>query len=346
MASSTITSWALLIWQALQDSGHDARKVFSDAGANPAKLNDSNARYDVHTMYRLWQGALEISNDSCFGITVGKSWNPTTFHALGFAWLASASLKDGFERFVRYSRLINDSLQASLHQQGTDYHFALFSDEQQQNIHRIAIDAGNAAMVKMCRALLGDDFSPLRLEVDCPPSDASMALETYIGCGIDYDCTSNVLIIDGPTAEQHLPGNNPELVQVNEEVVKRYISTINKTQILPRIQAALVEMLPSGKMSEQHMAAELNMSVRSLQRKLAQKGTSYNTLLNNVRQDLAKNMLHNSRLSLGEIAYLLGFSEQANFTRAFRRWYGTSPSAYRQAYLAGTQNRQDSRLIG
>ena len=71
------------------------------------------------------------------------------------------------------------------------------------------------------------------------------------------------------------------------------------------------------------------MSLRSLQRKLLEEGTSYTRLLEETRRDLAKNYVENSTLSLNEIAYLLGFSEQANFTRAFRRWYATSPSAYR-----------------
>jgi AraC-like DNA-binding protein len=71
------------------------------------------------------------------------------------------------------------------------------------------------------------------------------------------------------------------------------------------------------------------MSLRSLQRKLLEEGTSYARLLEETRRDMAKNYIENSILSINEIAYLLGFSEPANFTRAFRRWYDVTPSSYR-----------------
>jgi AraC-like DNA-binding protein len=72
------------------------------------------------------------------------------------------------------------------------------------------------------------------------------------------------------------------------------------------------------------------VSVRSLQRKLADKGTSFARLLEDTRRELSRQYVANSRLSVAEITYLLGFSDPANFTRAFRRWTGQSPSTFRQ----------------
>ena len=77
------------------------------------------------------------------------------------------------------------------------------------------------------------------------------------------------------------------------------------------------------------MASSLNLSVRSLQRKLSDENTNYKHLLDETRRELAMNYLGNSRLTINEITYLLGFSDPSNFTRAFRRWQGESPSNYR-----------------
>lgn len=93
--STVLTSWALLIWKALLNHGIDAHTIFKKVGLDSSKLGDGNARYRLTDMCRLWDTAVEETNDPCFGLEVGKSWAPTTFHALGFAWLASYSLEDG-----------------------------------------------------------------------------------------------------------------------------------------------------------------------------------------------------------------------------------------------------------
>jgi AraC-like DNA-binding protein len=72
------------------------------------------------------------------------------------------------------------------------------------------------------------------------------------------------------------------------------------------------------------------MSLRTLQRKLEEENTSYSALSKSVRKEMAHNYIQDSQLSINEISYLLGFAEQANFTRAFKRWYGESPSEYRK----------------
>jgi AraC-like DNA-binding protein len=99
-----------------------------------------------------------------------------------------------------------------------------------------------------------------------------------------------------------------------------------------QVKAKLTEMLPSGRVGARQVAEALHVSVRSLQRKLADKGTSFAQLLEDTRRELARQYVSNSRLSVGEITYLLGFSDPANFTRAFRRWTGQSPSAFRQTH--------------
>lgn len=93
-----------------------------------------------------------------------------------------------------------------------------------------------------------------------------------------------------------------------------------------------MEMLPSGRASARQVAEMLHLSVRSLQRKLAEKDTGFAQLLEDTRRELARQYVSNTRLSVGEITYLLGFSDPANFTRAFRRWTGQSPSAFRQTH--------------
>ena len=99
-----------------------------------------------------------------------------------------------------------------------------------------------------------------------------------------------------------------------------------------------MEKLPAGRVSEAAVARELNLSQRSLQRRLREQGTSFNELLDGIRHELSGQYVTDSSRSFTEIAFLLGFSEPSNFARAFKRWHGVAPGAFRARAL-GAESR-------
>jgi AraC-like DNA-binding protein len=97
------------------------------------------------------------------------------------------------------------------------------------------------------------------------------------------------------------------------------------------VKAILIDLLPSGEVTEESLAASLNLSQSSLQRRLKKEGTTYRAVLQEVRCNLAGRMLADGSKTLNEIAFLLGFAELSAFSRAFKRWTGMAPSAYRKS---------------
>lgn len=329
--STTLSSWTLLIWKALQAHGLDSHSIFKQAGLDPTSLSDGNARYRLEDMTRLWEISLQETGDPCFGVEVGKSWVPTTFHALGFAWLASHTLKDALMRLTRYARIVNNSISAKLEEKGAHLELYFSTSEDEKNIHYAARDAGTVAIISMCRSLCGEGFSPIEINVTRERSLCSDKLEAYLGIPVNYNSENNLTLFDRMRAEERLASGNSELVLVNEEVAMKYLNTLNRDSTVMLVNAAIIKMMPSGQVSEEEIADALNMSVRTLQRKLSEETTSFSTIYKAIRQEMADAYIQNSSLSMTEISYLLGFSEQANFTRAYKRWYGTSPSAARQS---------------
>ena len=335
--STTLTSWALLIWKALQAGGYDAHTVFKQVGLDSAKLGDGNARYRLEDMTQLWSAAIEETKDPCFGIKAGKLWAPTTFHALGFAWLASHTLHDALQRLVRYTRIVNNSLSARLEEHGTHLHLMMETSENEQSVHWAeravhcaARDAGMVAVITMCRFLMGENFSPVEIYVTRERSLCGDELEKFVGIPITFNSEKNLTLFDRMRAEQRLATGSSELSRVNEDVAMKYLNSIDRSSVIMLVKAKLVEMMPEGQITEEEIANQLNMSLRTLQRKLRDEETSFSTIYKSIRQEMANEYIQDSQMSMTEIAYLLGFSEQANFTRAFRRWYGTSPSEYRK----------------
>ncbi|GAB1257533.1 AraC family transcriptional regulator [Aurantivibrio plasticivorans] len=338
MASTTLTSWALLVWQTLQEKGLNPRLAFEKAALDPAKLGDGNARYPITGMVKLWDAGLEMYGDETFGMDVGDHWSVTTYHALGYSWLASSSLKEAMQRMARYARIVNSYSNVSLKADGENYTFSFSSIEVPKYAHDMASDAVNVAVLKMSRLLCGQGFSPKAVFVSRKESPIKSALESLFRCPYYLDAPINQWVIDRHSMEMGLPTGNEALAHVNELLALKYMSQLEKQLIVPAVTQYITETLPSGDVSEVGAAESVHMSVRTLQRKLVSEGYRFSDLLAEVRRDLADIYMKNSQLSLGEITHLLGFSEPASFTRAFKRWYGEAPSVYRKSLDVALEN--------
>ena len=130
-----------------------------------------------------------------------------------------------------------------------------------------------------------------------------------------------------------LPAANAELARHNDAVVMALLARMDRDDVIARLRALLVELLPSGECSKETVAARLNMSDRSLQSRLATRGTSYRALLNETRRELAEQYIRQGLHSVSEVTYLLGFADVSSFSRAFRSWEGLSPSEYKDQSL-------------
>jgi AraC-like DNA-binding protein len=120
------------------------------------------------------------------------------------------------------------------------------------------------------------------------------------------------------------------MAQLNDQFMIEYLANLDEKDIVSRVKAQIIQQLASGNITDATIANELFMSVRTLQRHLKAEKTTFKSLLNEVRSDLAQKYLSDSFFSIGEITFMLGYREPSSFNRAFKRWTGVSPTAYRE----------------
>jgi AraC-like DNA-binding protein len=325
---STISSWALLIWKGLESYGRDPRPLFEQAGLDPEKLRDPNARYPIASLTRVWKASAKAAADPAFGLTAARFLHPTTLHALGYACLASDSLKDAFERLVRYYHLVSTGIEARLEALPQSYRFAIKPIDEIQ-VAEEAVDAAMAVIVNACRVCAGSDFNPVRVVLQRQAPADRGAYSRLFRAPLEFDASESAIFLDKAIVEKHLPEANAELARANDKVVADYLERFQRGSMKQRVEIKLSEQLSSGHTSEEAIAVALHVSLRTLQRKLKEEGTNYKELLEQTRRHLATQYVRQSHLSVNEITFLLGFSEPANFSRAFKRWTGRSPSAFR-----------------
>jgi AraC-like DNA-binding protein len=154
----------------------------------------------------------------------------------------------------------------------------------------------------------------------------------YFGCRTEFGGANDQISFDIQEAKLSLvfadPFLNRFLVNYYEEVIAgRYPK---QQSVRTRVENAIVPRLPHGTMSIGNIADDLNMSARTLSRRLAQEGVTFSTILEELRSDLASRYLQNNNLSISQIAWLLGYSEVSSFVHAFQRWTGSSPTHARR----------------
>ena len=338
MNPSTISSVSLLIAKALESYGYESEPVFEYAGLDPKMSRDPNARYSYAAMTKLWEMATEITKDPAFGLRAASFWHPTTLHALGYSWLASSNLKLALERFVRYLKIVSTIAKIQFEEAEEDFSFILDRMAGYPPPADEAIDAGFAMIIRMCRISYGESFNPLRIVMQRHEPLCKEEFNQFFRAPIDYSASKNVIYFGKKELNTMLPTANAELARVNDKIVTEYLARLDDSAITTRAKEKLIDKLSTGEVSEEQIASLLNLSSRSLQRRLKDEDMTYKQLLDETRRELASQYIENSHLSINQITYLLGFSEPANFSRAFKRWNGVSPSQYRKSILSFMQS--------
>jgi AraC-like DNA-binding protein len=319
-----------ILWQLVEANGHNPAALYRDVGIEPDILNKPGARIPSPLVNRLWARATEIIDDPCFGLMAHKYWHPSYFHALGYAWLASHTLRDALNRFVRYLRIVSEKIFLEL-EENSDGLTLILSYKILGMRVPAQIDMGMAMSIHICRLNFGEDLKPVAVSFmhDEPP-----CAEEYFSlfrAPVKFSADRDSITFSFPDVNRYLMGANPQLARLNDQVMIEYLAKLDKDDIVNRVIAVIVDMLPSGGVADEKVAETLSMSVRSLQRRLKEVGTTFRTILDAVRKDLASTYVRDPDIELAEVAFLLGFSDQSAFSRAFKRWTGNPPSEVRKS---------------
>jgi AraC-like DNA-binding protein len=325
---STIGSYAHAIAAALESRGIEPREAFQEAGVVFKSSPDPLLRLKNEEVGRLFAVATRLTGDPYFGIEVGMTIQPSNLHALGYGLMASSTLRDFCRRVENYYRLVSRAADFRHYEEGDVA--ILEARNITSDVCHESQDAYVVFMLRFMRFLYQKPLDPIWVEMlrPCPEAGPHPYLD-YFNCPARFGCEFVRIALDSRVMDEELHGANTELALQNDEVVIRYLQEMDKSDIVNWVRGLVIKNLSSGTLSKTSIASQLHMSPRNLQFKLAAQGTSYQELLDTTRRELAFAYIEQRRLAITEIAYLLGFTDSANFTRAFRRWTGKSPSEFR-----------------
>ncbi len=322
---STLATLTQAMFNYLNSLGLDAPAIFKRAGLNSEDIYDSNTRFPIHATNRLLQIAEYETGEECIIYRVVDHFDLSMAHAIGYAWVASRNLKEALERFVRYHRMLSDDVDIRLERaQGSWQLIGKLIDTGQ----REANDGVLAFCVHMCRQSYGEDLVPLYVQLTRTIPVDPTPIENFYRCKVEFGCSENIILFNPSDISRKLKSANPSIAIAMDEVITSYLARWDSKDVGSQVKRIVARLLVHGEPSRQDVAEELNLTPRTLQRRLEMQESSVKKIVDETRHQLALDFLQQGHYSIKEVAYNLGFSDPSNFARAFKRWEGMSPKAY------------------
>jgi AraC-like DNA-binding protein len=301
--------------------GIDAAELAAMVGPREGLVGD--ARVAIEATFRIFELAMSHTRDPAFPIHVARSVALEDYSVLGFASMTSPNAEIVLERMARFGHLISDSGAWITKRSASVLELSWRRAGKRTLGHRAANECAVAEIAGGLRGGFGAAASPLRIHFRHPAPRDTRAHEAHFGAPIEWESTREGL--DLPlsflAARPLGGGDNPALSRYFETVLERRAEAA--ATVTDRVRALLLEGLSSGPPAAAHVASQLGMSERSLRRALSVEQTTYRALLDDLRREAARDLLESKR-SVTETAFLLGFSETSALSRAFRRWHGAS----------------------
>ena len=317
----------------LEMQGLDAVGIARQAGVDLAAIPAPGERIAIDKIDAILQVAIPLIPDPAFGLRAARCWHPSELGVLGYAWLSSSTLRTGLERAVRYARLVGERGVGEIEdtRQGLKVRFwANRGKPGAVPVAAVMVDIVMAVLLDLCRMNAGATLRPVAATLRRLKPDPADAYALFFGCPVQFGTEENTFVLSAKDADRALPSANRQLAAVFDRMLTEELARLDKSDVVSRTRAAVLEHLASGEGTEEETARELHMSPRTLQRKLAEAKTTYAQLLDDTRKDLALRYIEDPRRSVTDITFSLGFSQPSAFTRAFKRWTGSSPSDYRE----------------
>src|SRR5262249_34795998 len=296
------------------------------------KIPPPAERIPINKIDAMLSVAIPLIRDPAFGLQAARCWHPAYLGVLGHAWLSSDALRTGLERLARYSHLVGDRGATKIEKTrgGVKISFsANRGDPAVVPVAAVFVDIVLALLLDMCRMNAGAALRPVAASLRRRAPAQSEAYERFFGCPVRFGAGEDAFVLSAQDADRPLPSSNRQLAAVFDRMLTEELARLDRSDVVTRCRAEVLEHIESGEMKEHDMAKRLHMSRRTLQRKLADADTTYLQLVDDTRKDLALRYIEDAARSITDIAFTLGFSQQSAFTRAFKRRTGVNPTEYR-----------------
>ena len=315
----------------LGEMGIEASRLLEGVTLDPGFIDIVESFLTLSDYNRLIRNALDITQDTALGLHLGRAVNLTIFGAFGYALMSSKTLRDAADVFIKYQELPGQLSMISSEQDGHDLVIRfkpLYPFEDKVLIY--AIEEVMSTTYYGMKFLINQGINLKKIRLTYPAPGHARLYEEMFRCPVRFMELENSMRFDASYFDMPVSSADNNVYEYCTHFCDKILKgRKNPDPFVENIRNIIMTSLDRY-IKIKEMARELGISIRSLNRRLQERNTSYKKIMNEVRSDLSIKYLENTNLSIDQISDLIGFSETTAFRKAFKAWTGISPSKHRK----------------
>jgi len=319
----------------IQHHGGDADRILGECRIDPEQLAHPTLALNLHQYCDVFEEAAKQTGHDNFGLHFGQQFLPQFLGLIGYVGICSDTLGDALSNvaasFAQHQQasLLRLSCEGELCRLDYQVQYGPILHKRQD------AESSLGMFANLIRSALGPHWAPERVEFEHPQPEAWYEHCKAFDAPVLFARGSNALVFRRKALNRPMPGRDPRLLALVLESIHRLGAPQppdGHERLITEVKASIRQHLAEGAPSLEAISAHLRLPVWSIQRRLAEQGLTFSSLLDQMRRELASWYLQQSSMPLSELALVLGYSEISAFSRAFRRWFGVSPRQWRQAH--------------
>lgn len=324
-----------LITDYIQSKGFNVTEFLHKAGLNETALNEPNDRIPFDTFSELCEFTTSYFNEPNLGLKLGESIRPGHLGSHGFALMSCSTIDELIQQHTRYSALTIDALYIEIEKKDNEYiRYCKSNLPNQKPLGKLQEQLNMATTVTLSRWLLNRmDLNPKWMTFQHTQPENFDEYQKLFNCPISFSQPYTAMGINTELFNLTLPGANPQLKRIMDDLCTQLIKKLGNTlepAWLAQARQAIIQSFQIGLPDIEMIAQHIHLSEEEFKHLLSERDMSFRGFVDELRQALALGYIRDPALNLVDISYLLGFSEQSAFQRAFKRWTGMTPGDYRK----------------
>lgn len=329
--------------RAAKDYGIDAEYALIQNNLPIGILDNSISRVTGTEFQRLIHWLVESCDDPLFGLKSGKYVQPGSYSIFGYMIMNCRSAREALQMTPVYEKIVGDMGVTKLEKAGNRIAVRWVCQYDDESIIPHMIDNVLLSWTQFARYLADlPEGKPYCVELERakPDHKTHEIYKEMFGCEVEFNADRNALIVDEEVLETQLRQPDLGLLQNLTQQAESMMSELKqKNTIILQVKNVLRRLMKEALPRKEKVADALDMTERTLQRRLQEAGTGYQQLLDDIRKETAIEWLTTTQVTINDIANNLGFSEVRSFQRSFKTWTGDSPSAYRLRHSIKNKSR-------
>jgi len=311
--------------------GFSKRACLKGTGILLSQLERPESRLTFQQELAFYRNALQLTGDPLIGLKLGEPFIPQRYGLFGYALLSAPTLRRAMSLAVNFGQLTFSFFSFEFGERDGRAWFAMKDPPPiEPALHDVYLDRDMAAAVIDFGAIMGQPIPLQAIHLAHDGHGHQQDYRDYFGCDVRFSSYPSKLVISADLLDRPLPQADRETSRYFRQQCQMLIARL-KSQSHLADDVRMILLAKPGEFPTVEQAAErLNLSTRTLRRRLKAEGSSFRELLDEVRFQMAREYLGETRLPLAEVSWLLGYTEPGNFSHAFKRWSGLSPRNYRK----------------